>query len=38
MTHGKARPFTLPELRAYLVEVFPQVWTRGHYSIEDVGR
>ena len=37
MTHLKARPFTLEELRAYLVEVFPQVWARGDYAIEEVG-
>ncbi len=30
------KPFTLDELRAYLVEVFPQVWARGHYAIEEV--
>jgi uncharacterized protein (TIGR00369 family) len=35
--HAKNRPFTLEELRAYLVEVFPQVWSRGDYAIEDVG-
>ena len=37
MTHAKPRPFTLDELRAYLVEIFPQVWARGDYSIEEVG-
>jgi acyl-coenzyme A thioesterase PaaI-like protein len=37
MNPHKPRPFTLVELRAYLVEVFPQVWTRGDYSIEEVG-
>ena len=37
MTHAKPRPFTLDELRAYLVEVFPQIWSRGHYAIEEVG-
>ncbi|RBP03089.1 uncharacterized protein (TIGR00369 family) [Roseiarcus fermentans] len=35
--HAKARPFTLDELRAYLAEVFPQVWARGDYAIEAVG-
>ncbi len=35
--HLKARPFTLEELRAYLVEIFPQVWARGDYAIEEVG-
>jgi uncharacterized protein (TIGR00369 family) len=35
--HATARPFTLDELRAYLVEIFPQVWARGDYSIEEVG-
>ncbi len=37
MTHPKSRRFTLEELRAYLVEIFPQVWTRGDYAIEEVG-
>ncbi len=35
--HAKPRPFTLEELTAYLVDVFPQIWSRGDYSIEDVG-
>jgi uncharacterized protein (TIGR00369 family) len=35
--HPKAPPFTLEELRAYLVEIFPQVWARGDYAIEEVG-
>ena len=35
--HAKTRPFTLEELRAYLLEVFPQVWARGDYAIEEVG-
>jgi hypothetical protein len=33
----KHRPFALDELRAYLVEVFPQIWSRGDYAIEEVG-
>jgi uncharacterized protein (TIGR00369 family) len=37
MTHGKHRHFTVEELRTYLVEIFPQVWTRGDYAIEDLG-
>jgi len=37
MTRPKHRPFTLDELRAYLVEVFPQAWMRGDYAIEEVG-
>jgi acyl-coenzyme A thioesterase PaaI-like protein len=36
--HPKARPFTLEELRAYLVEIFPQVWARDGYAIEEVGQ
>lgn len=36
-THPKPRPFTLEELRAYLVEVFPEAWTRGDFAIEEVG-
>ncbi len=35
--HATARPFSLDELRAYLEEVFPQVWARGDYAIEEVG-
>ena len=34
---AKSRPFTLEELRAYLLDVFPQVWARGDYAIEEVG-
>jgi uncharacterized protein (TIGR00369 family) len=37
MTHARHRPFTLEELRAYLVEIFPQIWARGDYAIEEVG-
>jgi uncharacterized protein (TIGR00369 family) len=37
MSQARRRPFTLDELRAYLVEIFPQVWTRGDYAIEEVG-
>jgi uncharacterized protein (TIGR00369 family) len=37
MTETRRRPFTLEELRAYLTDVFPQVWARGHYVIEEVG-
>ena len=29
MTHPKLRPFTLDELRAYLVEIFPEYWKGG---------
>ena len=38
MTQAKRHPFTLDELRAYLAEVFPQIWARGDYAIEEVGR
>lgn len=37
MTLHKPRPFTLEELRDYLVEIFPQVWAQGDYSIEEAG-
>ncbi len=37
MSQARRRPFTLDELRAYLVEIFPQIWARGDYSIEEVG-
>jgi uncharacterized protein (TIGR00369 family) len=33
----KARPFTIDELRAYLVEVFPEFWGSGDLRIEDLG-
>ncbi len=36
MTHAKRRHFTLDELRAYLVEIFPEVWKRGDLKIEDL--
>ncbi len=32
----KPKPFTLDELRAYLVEVFPEMWKSGHYAVEAV--
>ena len=35
MTQTKPRPFTLDELRAYLLEIFPQVWTRD-YVIDEI--
>src|SRR5271157_211368 len=31
------KPFTLEDLRAYLVEIFPEAWTRGDYAVEEVG-
>lgn len=37
MSHPRQRPFTIDELRDYLVEVFPQVWSRGDYAVEEVG-
>ena len=32
----KARPFTIDELRAYLVEVFPEFWESGDLRLEDI--
>jgi hypothetical protein len=32
----KARPFTIDELRAYLVEVFPEFWGSGDLRLEDI--
>ena len=32
----KARPFTIDELRAYLVEVFPEFWRSGDLRLEDI--
>jgi uncharacterized protein (TIGR00369 family) len=37
MRQAKHRPFTIDELRGYLADVFPQVWSRGDYAIEEVG-
>jgi len=36
MTHPKPRPFSLDELRAYLVEIFPEFWKRGDLRVEDI--
>ena len=36
MTHAKPRPFTLDELRAYLVEIFPEYWKSGDLRVEDI--
>lgn len=36
MSHVKPRPFTIDELRAYLVEIFPELWKRGDFRIEDL--
>ena len=36
MSSHKSRPFTREELSAYLSEIFPQIWTRGDYAIEEV--
>ncbi len=32
----KARPFTLDELRAYLIEIFPEFWKDGDLRVEDI--
>ena len=32
----KARPFTLVELRAYLIEIFPEFWKDGDLRVEDI--
>lgn len=34
MSHPKPRPFTIDQLHAYLVEIFPQVWKSGDLRIE----
>ena len=36
MTHARPRPFTLDELRAYLVEIFPEYWKSGDLRVEDM--
>jgi uncharacterized protein (TIGR00369 family) len=35
-SHAKPRPFTIEELRAYLTEIFPELWKRGDFRIEDL--
>ena len=32
----RARPFTIDELRAYLVEVFPEFWETGDLRLEEI--
>ena len=32
----KARPFTVEELRAYLIEIFPEFWKDGDLRVEDI--
>jgi acyl-coenzyme A thioesterase PaaI-like protein len=34
--HAKPRPFTLDELRAYLVEIFPEFWKDGDLRVEGI--
>jgi uncharacterized protein (TIGR00369 family) len=36
MTNAKPRPFTIDELRAYLIEIFPEVWKSGDLRVENV--
>ncbi len=36
MTHAKTRRFTLEELRAYLVEIFPEFWKDGVLRVESI--
>lgn len=36
MTNAKARPFTLDELSAYLVEIFPEFWKDGDLRVEAI--
>src|SRR5271168_2267742 len=36
MSHPKPRPFAIDELRAYLVEIFPELWKRGDFRIEEL--
>jgi acyl-coenzyme A thioesterase PaaI-like protein len=33
----KTRPFTVDELNAYLVEIFPEFWKDGDLRVEDIG-
>jgi len=32
----KARPFTIDELRAYLIEILPEFWKDGDLRVEDI--
>jgi acyl-coenzyme A thioesterase PaaI-like protein len=32
----KARPFTISELRAYLIEIFPEFWKDGDLRVDDI--
>jgi uncharacterized protein (TIGR00369 family) len=32
----KARPFTVDELNAYLIEIFPEFWKDGDLRVEDI--
>jgi acyl-coenzyme A thioesterase PaaI-like protein len=32
----KARPFTVDELNAYLIEIFPEFWKAGDLRVEDI--
>ncbi len=34
--HAKPRPFTIDELRAYLIEIFPEFWKDGDLHVEDI--
>jgi uncharacterized protein (TIGR00369 family) len=36
MSHAKPRPFTIDELHAYLLEIFPELWKGGDLRIEDL--
>jgi uncharacterized protein (TIGR00369 family) len=36
MSHEKPGAFTIDELRAYLVEIFPEVWKSGDLRVESV--
>ena len=33
---AKARPFTVDELNAYLIEIFPEFWKDGDLRVEDI--
>src|ERR1700760_3023333 len=35
-SHAKPRPFAIDELRAFLAEIFPELWKRGDLRIEDL--
>ncbi len=36
MPHAARRKLSLDELRAYLAEIFPEIWKRGDFQVEEI--